>query len=176
MRILFTILVVIIAAYFALCFAGKEKITFSESKTINAPIAKVWDMISDFKNSYQWSPWQRQDSTLQVTTSEPSFGLNSRQSWKGKKMGEGNQVITIYDSLKTLTTKIEFKDFKSFSEGKFDFTTNPDSSTTVTWSYSDITPTPFYMRGVMKLMNIESGLKADYQKGLHNIDSVCTLP
>jgi Polyketide cyclase / dehydrase and lipid transport len=159
---------IITAIYAGLCMIGKEKISFVESKIIHDSPERIFEQISNYKNTTNWSPWQNKDKAMKLTFGATTAGMNASYSWVSEKMGTGSQKTTACIPNQKLSTEINFKDWNSISGSDF-ILTPQGADTKLDWTYTDITPTPIYMRGILFAMNMEKKLKADYQEGLENI-------
>jgi uncharacterized protein YndB with AHSA1/START domain len=61
---------------------------------INAPLGKVWGIISDFKNFDAWNPFMAMDPATKVTLGPTTTGEGASYSWESKKMGKGSMVFS----------------------------------------------------------------------------------
>ena len=67
----------------------------TRSASIAADPGRLHELIDDFHQWTQWSPWEALDPEMQRTYSGPSAGKGARYAWQGnRKAGEGSMEIT----------------------------------------------------------------------------------
>ncbi|MEO1712463.1 MAG: SRPBCC family protein [Bacteroidota bacterium] len=154
--------------YLALCFTGPTKMDVSESLSMDAPAEVVYGQVAELKNWQNWSVWNINDPSMEVSYGEKTNGLGGSYSWKSPESGDGQLEIVEADPGKSLKTKIEFSDWDGASFGTWDFA-ETDGKTKVTWGMESDTDFPFLLRGMMTLVNMEGRVKADFAGGLANI-------
>ena len=59
-----------------------------KTKQINAPINKVYDIVSDLAQWQAWSPWLIMDPNTEVNVVD-----RKSYSWEGSRTGSGNMQI-----------------------------------------------------------------------------------
>jgi Polyketide cyclase / dehydrase and lipid transport len=168
-KILYFFLILIII-YAGLSFMGKEKISFVTSKVFHDTPERIFEQLSNYKNTKNWSPWQNKDTAMILTMGDITEGMGASYSWVSKEMGTGSQKTTACVPNQSLNTEINFKDWNSISGANFTLTSQ-GADTKLDWTYTDITSTPFYLRGLMFALNMEKNLKADYEEGLSNLEN-----
>lgn len=145
----------------------------SNSKVIKADKKIVFNLVNDLSHWDLWSPWKEKDTAAIMTYSKNTIGKDAFFEWKGnKEIGEGKITLNeIYGNDSILYT-LDFKGQGS-SKGSFIFNTK-DNGTEVIWNMDG--SAPFYLRVMIKLF-FEGMLKADFEKGLNNIEKVAlSLP
>ena len=154
--------------YLVLCATGPTKMDVSESLSMDAPAEVVYGQVAELKNWQNWSVWNINDPSMEVSYGEKTNGLGGSYSWKSPESGDGQLEIVEADPGKSLKTKIEFSDWDGASFGTWDFA-EADGKTKVTWGMESDTDFPFLLRGMMTLVNMEGRVKADFAGGLANI-------
>lgn len=87
---------------------------------INAPIEVVFDYVNDLKKNELWSPWKRNDPSMQIKYGEKIKGEGASYSWTSKNSGAGRLIITESEADKLIRTKMLFKG-KSRGQGYWKF-------------------------------------------------------
>ena len=108
--------------------------SLSRSTRIDADPARVHDLVDDFRQWVQWSPWEGLDPDLNREYDGPARGVGSRYAWRGNsKAGEGSMEIIESDPTKVLVDLQFIKPFKATNLTRFDLA--PDNGgTDVTWT------------------------------------------
>jgi ribosome-associated toxin RatA of RatAB toxin-antitoxin module len=125
----------------------------------------VFALVNDFARWPQWSPWAKLDPQMKNEISTPSSGVGAKNSWKGKKVGSGQQVITQSDPSKSLHMDLAFLEpFESKS--KVDFTFTPDGSgTKVVWGMNGKSES-IVEKAFGIFVNMDEMLGKDFTSGL----------
>lgn len=134
------------------------KMHISRSKVIHAPIAKVYETLSNFNSWTTWSPWLIMEPEAQVNISNNA----QHYEWSGKLVGAGTMKITSTQAQQQIDYDLTFlKPWKSKS--KFRFKLNPQHDHThLTWEMD--TSLPFFMFWMKKAISAYIGM--DYERGL----------
>lgn len=166
LKIVGIILAVIIALYLVACFMGPTRVDASKSITIEAPVGLVYHTISDLKTWDAWSAWNQMDTAMKVTYGEITAGLGANYSWVDGKGETGQMEIIEADKHQRMKTRIQFGNFPGYSNGEWTLDGTKDT-TRVTWHMTNDTDIPFLARAF--LININSMIEEDFQKGLNNL-------
>ena len=128
------------------------------SITVNAPIEKVFETISDYHHWSAWSPWLIMEPEVKVTV-QPD---GKYYEWEGNRTGSGNMTITSETENTSVNMDLLFlKPWKSKAKVGFKLTSDGDS-TTVSWDMQS--SLPFFMFWMKKMM--EQFIGMDYERGL----------
>jgi uncharacterized protein YndB with AHSA1/START domain len=139
--------------------------TVERSRTINAPVERVYPLIADFRQWTRWSPWEDVDPDLHRDYGGAESGTGASYAWSGnRKAGSGTMTITDARENEMVDIDLQFeKPFKS--RNRTTFTLDPQGdSTQVTWRMEG--PRPLVMRLLGPLMNLEKVVGRDFDKGL----------
>ncbi len=131
---------------------------------IDAPAERVHQLIDDFRNWQQWSPWEGLDPDLQRTYSGPETGTGAQYAWSGnRKAGAGSMLIT-GSTPGQVDIALRFtKPFKA--ENSVTIALRPDDTgTAVSWTMTG--ERNALMRVAAKAMNLDTMLGKDFEKGL----------
>jgi|SRR5215210_1795473 len=138
------------------------------SRTINAPVERVFPLIADFKQWTRWSPWEDVDPDLHREYAGSDNGTGAVYAWSGnRKAGAGKMTITNAEENRLVDIDLQFeKPFKS--RNRTTFTLEPSGeSTQVTWRMEG--PRPLIMRLAGPLMNMDKIVGKDFDKGLDRL-------
>ncbi|PNS07771.1 SRPBCC family protein [Solilutibacter silvestris] len=165
------VLVVVIAAFLA--YAATRPATFevSRSTVIAAPPQRVYDLINDFHNFPQWSPWQKLDPAMQVTYSGPQNGVGSSYAWSGNKQaGKGSMKITEATAPGKIKMDLDF--IEPFAASNtVDFVLAPEGSgTRVTWTMRG--HSNFMVKVMSMFVSMDQTIGPDFERGLANLKTV----
>jgi uncharacterized protein YndB with AHSA1/START domain len=93
--IMLGLIVVVIAAVAAYASTRPDTFRIVRSATIAAPPARIFAIITDFREWPKWSPWQKLDPAMTQTLSGSPSGRGAVQEWTGNaKAGAGRTEIT----------------------------------------------------------------------------------
>lgn len=144
-----------------------SKFSMSRSIEIDAPIAMVFDSLTDLHEYEKWNPFPEGDPTN--ITEMVGAGLGSYMVWKGQKTGEGKMTITTIEPQQKIGIKMEF--YRPMSgEGMVHWITNAksDAKTEMIWTFDqDLT---YFKRYFGLFMNVMMG--KHFEKGLSNFKSL----
>src|SRR3954452_16238112 len=148
--------------------------TVERSRTIPAPVERVYPLIVDFHQWPRWSPWEDLDPDLHRSYAGPDAGTGATYAWSGnRKAGAGKMSITDVAENQRVDIDLAFeKPFKS--QNTTTFTLVPDGEqTTVTWLMTG--PRPLLMRMLGPLMNMDKLVGKDFEKGLDRMAQVAPM-
>jgi uncharacterized protein YndB with AHSA1/START domain len=142
-----------------------DTFTVQRSARIDAPPARVYAEIADFRMWTRWSPWEDVDPNLQRTYSGAESGLGAAYNWSGNRTaGQGRMEITeaVEPSLVRIDLLFE-KPWKARNDTSF--TIRPEGSGShVTWSMTGQKTLMTKAMGIFKSM--DTFLGPDFEKGL----------
>lgn len=150
--------------------------TVERTRTINAPPARVYSLVVDFREWERWSPWEDVDPELRRSYSGPPTGPGTRYAWSGnRKAGAGSMEITEASPDRRVVIDLQFdKPFKSRNTTTFELVPLGDDATQVTWRM--VGPRPLLLRLMGPLMNLEKLVGGDFDKGLDRLAKVAPIP
>lgn len=152
-----------IARHYAPAMA--DTYTVERSATINAPPARVYEQVANFRNWTDWSPWEGIDPALKRTFSGSSAGTGAVYSWSGnRKAGQGRMEIT--EAVEPSRVRIDLvfeKPWKARNDTVFTIELAGLGSR-VTWSMTGQKTLITKAMGLFKSM--EQFLGPDFEKGL----------
>ncbi|GAB5418918.1 MAG: SRPBCC family protein [Crocinitomicaceae bacterium] len=134
------------------------KVHVEKSVLINAPIDKVFKVVSDFHTWTTWSPWLVAEPDAKVTVREDG----KFYSWEGDVVGAGE--MTISNEVENTSVDIDLQFLKPWkSKAKVSFAMKEeDGGVRVMWDMDS--SLPFFMFWMKKMMVAFIG--NDYQRGL----------
>ncbi len=149
------------------------KFDVNKSITIDAPLAKVRELVENFSHWNSWSPWVVVEPDCSVTvTGEPNKPGHS-MSWDGEVIGSGKNTLQSSDTHQIKYDLEFFKPWKSKAKVSFLFeevdSQTPDNvQTKVTWTMNS--SMPFFMFFMIKTMKNWIGM--DYDRGLRMLKAM----
>ncbi|MEM9281146.1 MAG: SRPBCC family protein [Verrucomicrobiota bacterium] len=130
----------------------------SKSIQIDAPVERVFEVVRDFKQWPNWSPWLICDPETKLEFADDG----NRYAWDGKITGTGEIAVIGETPLQEILYALTFlKPWKSEADVAFRFQ-SMEGGTEVTWEMNS--SLPFFM-GWMK-DKMTAMLCMDYQRGL----------
>jgi effector-binding domain-containing protein/uncharacterized protein YndB with AHSA1/START domain len=146
------------------------------NKTMAASPSLVYEQVSNLESWANWSPWERRDTTMQVTYEGTAGAVGSKMTWDGdpETSGKGSIEITELVPNKKVTYKLTFIDWGSTSTGSFVLDSISADSTKVTWT--DEGEIGYLVRPMVAVMfNHEEMMGPDFENGLVSIDSMAQI-
>ena len=139
--------------------------TVTRSTTIDAPPARVYDQITNFRNWIAWSPWEGIDPDLERTYAGAESGTGAEYRWSGnRRAGQGRMEIT--DAAEPSRVQIDLafeKPWKARNDTVFSIEPQ-GSGSRVTWSMTGKKTLMTRVMGLVKSM--DKMLGPDFEKGL----------
>ena len=140
----------------------------SRSIHVAADPARVHDLLDDFHQWREWSPWEDVDPGLQRSYSGPDRGVGGHFAWQGNsKAGEGSMEIVECDDAHTTVDLRFFKPFKATNVCRFDVVPTGGGSD-VTWT---MTGRRNVVMGLMGRLFFDKAIGKDFDKGLAQLKS-----
>lgn len=165
--ILFLVLMIVIAVAIYIA-VQPNSYEVERSKTMNAPISVVYNNVIDFKNWESWNSWVEEDSTIAISLSEKTKGIGGSYTWK-EKDGTGSMETIDTEKNKYIAQIMKFDEFPS-ANVYWTFSSNEDSTTTVTWRISG-EKLPFYFKAYATLTGgMDNEIGPYYKRGLELLE------
>ena len=140
---------------------------------IQAPPAKVYDLVADPRLWNQWSSWNRKDPQMDVSYAGPPFGQGAKWAWKSRTQGNGSMEFTRVAPNARIDYALFFPDYGMKSGGVFLF--EPvGNGTRVTWTNAGDfggNPLKHYLAAGMDRI-----VGPDFEEGLRNLKAVAEKP
>lgn len=138
---------------------------------IQAPAAKIFDLIDNFRHWSLWSPWEGIDPQLKRTYSGTERGVGAAYAWEGNsKVGTGSMEVLEAESPARVRIRLDFlKPFEAHNQAEFTLAPTGDT-TTVTWAMTG--PVAFPMKVMGLVMSMDSMVGKDFEKGLASMKAV----
>ncbi len=170
-KILITVILLLVVLELATFLLPKTRIV-ERSLVMSAPSEAIYKEISTVKEWQKWSAWARLDTSMKLTYFGPETGAGAGYTWdsKNKKVGAGKMTLgsCTPDSISTM---MDFGEkgspsavFKLSKEG---------TGTKVTWTMK----MEMGYNPIAKIfgMFMDKMIGPDFEKGLHNLDSLSKL-
>ncbi len=149
--------------------------TVARSQTIDAPPARVYAEIADFRRWTAWSPWEGLDPQLKRNYSGAVAGRGAAYAWSGnRRAGQGRmEIVEATEPSKVLIDLLFEKPFKARSG--IDFTIEPaPSGSRVVWTLTGRRTMTTKIMGIFKSMDAMMG--PDFERGLTRLKAAAETP
>ncbi len=163
-------LAVLIAGLLAYASTRPNRFRIERSIRINSPPEPIFAILSDFRQSEAWSPWEKLDVSMQKALSGAARGVGAIYEWNGNnKVGQGRQEILEATSPSKVLIQLDFlRPFQAHNSAEF--TLLPQGNATlVTWAMFG--PQPFMNKVMCLFMNMDKMVGKDFETGLSNLKS-----
>jgi uncharacterized protein YndB with AHSA1/START domain len=157
--------IVLIAAYFM-----PKDYAIQREITINKPVDSVFNYVKYLRNQNQFSVWANIDPKMKSTYKGTDGTVGSISAWESnvKEVGVGEQEITKITEGKRIDFALRFK--KPMDDTAVGFMSTEAISgnqTKVKWGINGVFPYP--MNIMMPMMNMDTMIGKDLDKGLENL-------
>lgn len=133
-----------------------------KSIEIDAPVSKVYQMVSDYRTWTTWSPWLIAEPQAKVDISDRSNQVGSTYHWSGKVVGEGRLEHLRLETDRLVEDRLDFiRPTKSKSKTGFKFEAIANRTKLVWWIDGNL---PWYLFFLTPMIKTMVGM--DYQRGL----------
>ncbi len=134
---------------------------------IAADPARIRELIVDFREWKQWSPWEGLDPDLQRTYTGSETGVGAQYAWDGnRKAGRGSMEITgVTDAAIDIRLSFE-KPWRATNRVTFRLTP-ADTGTAVSWRM--VGERNAAMGLLAKVIPMDSMIGRDFEKGLERL-------
>jgi carbon monoxide dehydrogenase subunit G len=165
------LLVVLIIAILLLAATRPGVLRVERSTAINAPSAKIFPLINEFRQWGLWSPYEHRDPQLKRTYSGAASGVGSVYEWEGNSsVGQGRMEILQSSPPGKIVIKLDFiKPFEGHNTAEF--TLAPQGNgTQVTWLMHG--PANLMSKVMGLFMNFDRMIGKDFEAGLETMKTV----
>ncbi len=166
-------IVVIVSVAALLIYAATLPDAFHVQRSINikAPPEKIFAILSDFRLSESWSPYEKKDPAMKRTFSGSANGKGALYEFAGnKEVGKGRLLITDTVPPSRITIALDMVEpFEAHNVIEYTLQTKGDT-TDVTWALDGHCP---YIGKVMGIfINKDNMIGKDFEAGLANLKAV----
>jgi hypothetical protein len=174
MKKLFKILLIVLLSIFGLIlitalFVKKDYIV-KRSISINRPKQAVYDYVKYLKNQNDFSVWAKIDPNMKIDYRGTDATVGFVSAWDSpvKEAGKGEQEITKISERERIDYIIRFfKPMQSTDNAYFEFNSENDSITNVTWAIYGKMKYPMNLS--LLIMDMDAMLGKDLSGGLSNL-------
>jgi len=141
------------------------------SASIQAPPAKIFPLIDDFKNWTAWSPYEHKDPAMKRTFGATVAGRGAVYEWDGNgQVGSGR--ITIVDTAPPSKVDIKLDMLRPIAaHNDVEFTLAPEGGATkVTWAMTG--QVPYVAKIIHVFFNMDRMVGGDFETGLANLKRI----
>jgi uncharacterized protein YndB with AHSA1/START domain len=158
-----------IAAYAAV--TQPDSFRVSRSLEISAPPEKIYSILSDFRRSPEWSPYEKLDPDMKRTLSGVATGKGAVYEWDGdSNAGAGRMEIAEAVPGQSITLKLDFKrPFEASNTVEYKLEPN-GTATRVSWDMHG--PMPFISKVMCVFVDLDKMIGKDFEVGLANLKTL----
>ena len=158
-----------VAAYAAV--TQPDEFRVSRSLAISAPPEKIYSIVSDFRRSGEWSPYEKLDPDMKRTLSGAEQGKGAVYEWDGdSNAGAGRMEITQADPGRLVQLKLDFKrPFEASNTVEYRLEAK-GNATQVSWDMFG--PMPFISKVMCVFVDIDKMIGQDFEVGLANLKTL----
>lgn len=173
MRILKIVLVILILGISLILISAyfmPKEYAVQREVTINKPVDTVFNYVKFLKNQNEFSYWASIDPKMKTNYKGTDGTVGSLASWESKlkEVGVGEQEITKITENQRIDFALRFKEpMEDTAQGFMSTEKIAQNQTKVKWAISGIIPYP--MNIMLPMMNMDSMMGNDLQKGLDNL-------
>jgi hypothetical protein len=168
MKRILQIIILLAFLFVSIGFILSKKIRVVETKTINYPIAVVFNQINNLKNWANWNFWQQKDGNIEINYGDIYEGLGGEYRWGSKKnsIGTGSLWITESETNKSIKYMVDFGG-KGKGEATITFDNQTNKSVKVIWVFES--RVDGLLGGWFALM-MKKMVKRSIKKSLENLE------
>jgi hypothetical protein len=158
-----------IAAYAAV--TQPDSFRVSRSLDISAPPEKIYPILTDFRRSGEWSPYEKLDPDMKRIYSGPATGKGAAYAWDGdSNAGAGRMEIVEATPGQSVTLKLDF--IRPFEGSNVvDYKLQPKGpATQVSWDMHG--PMPFLSKVICVFVDLDKMIGKDFETGLASLKSL----
>lgn len=162
------VLLVVVAGILIYAATKPNDFRVQRSVAIKAPADRIYGQIADFKGWQTWSPYEKKDPAMKRTMSGAPSGKGAVYEWDGdKNVGAGRMEIIEASAPSKVAIKLDFlKPFEGHNTAEFTMVPSGET-TTVTWAMYG--PSPYMMKVMGTVMNMDKMIGDDFAAGLANL-------
>ncbi|HVJ73224.1 MAG TPA: SRPBCC family protein [Casimicrobiaceae bacterium] len=167
-RMLAVVAAIALAAILALAAFEPDEFRVQRSTTINAPAAKVFPLIDDFRRWTAWSPFEKMDPTMRRTYGATTAGKGATYAWEGDgKAGAGRMEIAESTAPSRVGIVLDFEK-PIANRARTTFTLSPHGDATlVTWTMES--PNRYLVKVMHLFFDAEQIVGDDFARGLADL-------
>lgn len=165
LKILLILVLVIVAAVALLGLTGASTYRYERSAVIAAPVETVWNQVSTFGATDQWSPWNELDPNMKRSIEGTDGTVGATQRWEGNdQVGKGEQRLEELVPNQLVRSRLKFIEPWS-SESEVTVQLQPEGEgTKVTWAMAG--DNDFMGKLMSKFVDMDKLIGKDFEKGL----------
>jgi uncharacterized protein YndB with AHSA1/START domain len=165
--------IVLAVAGVAAYAAATQPDTFrvSRSLDISAPPEEVYSILSDFRRSPEWSPYEKLDPDMKRTHGGAASGKGAVYEWNGdSNAGAGRMEIVEATPGQSVTLKLDFvRPFEASNVVEYKLQPK-GSATQVSWDMHG--PMPFISKVMCVFVDLDKMVGKDFETGLANLKTL----
>jgi uncharacterized protein YndB with AHSA1/START domain len=165
--------IVLVVAGVAAYAAATQPDTFRVTRSLDiaAPPEKIYPILTDFRRSGEWSPYEKLDPDMKRTYSGAATGKGAVYVWDGDgNAGAGRMEIVEATPGQSVTLKLDFE--RPFEASNVvEYKLQPKGSATqVSWDMHG--PMPFISKVMCVFVDLDTMIGKDFETGLANLKAL----
>lgn len=172
LAIILGVIVLAVAAVAAYAAATQpDTFRVSRSLDISAPPEKIYSILSDFRRSGEWSPYEKLDPGMKRTYSGAVAGKGAVYAWDGdSNAGAGRMEIVEVAPAQSVTLKLDFiRPFEASNTVEYKLEPK-GTATQVSWDMHG--PMPFISKVMCVFVDLDKMIGKDFEIGLANLKTL----
>jgi uncharacterized protein YndB with AHSA1/START domain len=153
--------------------AATQPDSFRVSRSLNiaAPPEEIYSVLSDFRRSGEWSPYEKLDPDMKRTLSGAPAGKGAVYEWDGdSNAGAGRMEIAEAVPGQSLTLRLDFRrPFEATNTVEYKLEPN-GTATRVSWDMHG--PMPFISKVMCVFVDLDKMIGKDFEAGLANLKAL----
>jgi hypothetical protein len=175
LKVLGLVLGSLVALFFLVTAFLSPRSHMERAIVVNATPATIFQVINNYQNFNQWSPWAAIDPNTKYFFEGPASGVGAKMRWESTndQVGNGAQWILESEENKRIKSQMQFSEMGGTYTSEI-LLTPVEGGTEIVWTYEgDVTGTGISssMYKVMGLM-MDSFLGPIYEQGLARLRNV----
>jgi effector-binding domain-containing protein len=170
LKIVGIVLVVLVVLIVVLGVFVPKEYFVERSVIIQAPKELVFMHAQFWKNWQAWSPWAKDDPSMQVTFEGSDGTKDSKYMWNGEKAGKGEMVNTGTIANSRMNYHLHFvKPWESESDG-YVKVEDAGTGSKASWAFYGRNPFPWNVLSLF--MNMDQMIGKDFERGLASLKEI----
>lgn len=175
LKIILIVMAVLVAGVLVFAATKPDVFRVERATVIQAPPAKVFSLINDFRQWGPWSPWEKKDPAMKRSFGASSAGQGATYAWQGNKdVGQGSMEIVESVTPSRIRLKLDFiQPFEAHNVVTFTLTSQ-GKGTEISWAMEG--PVPYFAKIIHVFINMDEMVGRDFEAGLANLKTLAEKP
>jgi uncharacterized protein YndB with AHSA1/START domain len=164
-------IVVFVVGVLVLAMTQPDSFQVQRAASIKAPPEKIFSILSDFRRSIEWSPYEKKDPNMKRAYSGAPSGKGAIYEWDGdRNVGAGRLEILDVSPASKVVVKLDIsRPFEGHNIVEYKLEPKGDL-TNVTWAIRG--PMPFMSKVMCVFFDIDKMIGNDFEAGLTELKAI----